>query len=522
MGALGAAGVVGLGPGTVATGRPQSGPYPYHPLLFHLDLSILAYQLYGQSLVWPFDPYYEHAGNRKKMVQRVYAQLEKSAGEYWPGTGLDKIRGPDVTLPEDKAPLDPILYRYSQIDPHRSCLSRPHKNWVWYTPVPEICERIGRVYVVYRDQGERVHASMVKPAGGPANASVSAAAPDELYCFEGVTGKKSEGDAVSRSLLGFVLKRRHPDGGYDIHIAFRGSRSGKLPRTARKAYHDHKAAGNPDWATDLGCNRTGRSQDITETGDISRGFKMTIREVKDCLEHCLTMAAAAESESSAPRQITVTGHSLGGALAQCFVSSELLGTRRPTGDSLGDWPWEKLKLVTYSAPRAGTKDWAQALTEKLEANFWETTNRRWDSNALSPANEEIVARMQDPGRAAAYRVLLSNDPLTTKRNLCHGGEHVGTTVYADNESSLGRAGRMAAHEPAEVRKYLLDQLTPKPAGGAPWVTERDVRVSGWQRDHARVVHDIIAHHQEMGESFDADGLHRDLEMYNRIRSDSEL
>ena len=32
------------------------GSFPYHPLVYHLDLSILAYHLYGQSLVWPFDP----------------------------------------------------------------------------------------------------------------------------------------------------------------------------------------------------------------------------------------------------------------------------------------------------------------------------------------------------------------------------------------------------------------------------------------------------------------------------------
>jgi hypothetical protein len=27
--------------------------FPYNPLVYHMDLSILAYQLYAQSLVWP-------------------------------------------------------------------------------------------------------------------------------------------------------------------------------------------------------------------------------------------------------------------------------------------------------------------------------------------------------------------------------------------------------------------------------------------------------------------------------------
>ncbi len=35
------------------------GSLPYHPLVLHLDLSVLAYQAYAQALVWPFDPYYE-------------------------------------------------------------------------------------------------------------------------------------------------------------------------------------------------------------------------------------------------------------------------------------------------------------------------------------------------------------------------------------------------------------------------------------------------------------------------------
>ena len=48
------------------TGLAQA-EFPYHPWVYHLDLSILAYHLYGQSLVWPYDPYYEeHAGRRNR------------------------------------------------------------------------------------------------------------------------------------------------------------------------------------------------------------------------------------------------------------------------------------------------------------------------------------------------------------------------------------------------------------------------------------------------------------------------
>ncbi len=56
-----------------AVAADRDATLPYHPLVYHLDLSILAYQLYGQSLVWPFDPYYEEFNDRsrKKMIQRV-------------------------------------------------------------------------------------------------------------------------------------------------------------------------------------------------------------------------------------------------------------------------------------------------------------------------------------------------------------------------------------------------------------------------------------------------------------------
>ena len=48
---------------------------PYHPIVYHLDLTVLAYQLYSQSLVWPFDPYYEDLdpppGRREDVMDAV-------------------------------------------------------------------------------------------------------------------------------------------------------------------------------------------------------------------------------------------------------------------------------------------------------------------------------------------------------------------------------------------------------------------------------------------------------------------
>ena len=37
----------------------MAGGTPYDERLYHLDLCILSYQLYTQSLLWPMDPYSE-------------------------------------------------------------------------------------------------------------------------------------------------------------------------------------------------------------------------------------------------------------------------------------------------------------------------------------------------------------------------------------------------------------------------------------------------------------------------------
>src|SRR5438046_1138929 len=91
------------------------GTFPYHPLVFELDLAILAYQIHGQSLVWPIDPYYEeHAGSRgtsrdtMMALVRAWAQLRGPA-QVAGGAGLDAYRGPGALAGlADNPAHDPI------------------------------------------------------------------------------------------------------------------------------------------------------------------------------------------------------------------------------------------------------------------------------------------------------------------------------------------------------------------------------------------------------------------------------
>jgi len=84
------------------------GGLPYHPFAFHLDLSIYAYQLYGQTLAWPFDPYYEDAGpGRDALMDRLRRTVERDknrpsvvvwslANESMTGDGLPTVASTDV------------------------------------------------------------------------------------------------------------------------------------------------------------------------------------------------------------------------------------------------------------------------------------------------------------------------------------------------------------------------------------------------------------------------------------------
>src|SRR5262245_23565591 len=93
------------------------GTFPYHPLVFELDLAILAYQVHAQSMVWPIDPFYEeHAGDagtpRDAWMKLVYDWAQRRGpAQVDAMVGLDGYRGPGVLAGiADNPTLDPILY----------------------------------------------------------------------------------------------------------------------------------------------------------------------------------------------------------------------------------------------------------------------------------------------------------------------------------------------------------------------------------------------------------------------------
>jgi hypothetical protein len=514
----------------------ELGTFPYNPLVYELDLAILAYQLHGQSMVWPIDPFYEeHAGggtSRDTMMALVRGwAARRGEAQVAAMAGLDAYRGPGVLAGlDDNAAHDPIVYDYARIHPWSSTVTNNDGRWTEYLTPGAITGRIRDVYVSARPIGGD-GASVVLTQLTPGRDDADPDATDVLCAFEGGTGDKGEpGQPASYSLMGFVLVRDTAGGGYDLHVTFRGSRSGSATRAALDALSSDEAAGNPDWITDLGWD-TVSAPDVSATGGVHRGFARSMMSILPGAFQCLENAAALRGDT-APTNIYVTGHSLGGGLAQHFASAVLLGAR-DLPDAVRAWPWPALKLVTFSAPRAGDYRWAAALSgDALESPFYDPGPLETvDADALLVLDPIIIERLHDASRPAAFRVLISTDPITTTR-IGGTGTHVGTTVYVDGTGFIDWIGVVdpAAHEPANVRGDMTgafaDDRTPPVAFRyrplTDLVPDRDDAGMGTPLEMEKLAEGLRGYHADQGLWFDDVAFTRDLELRFAIeRGDAE-
>lgn len=447
--------------------------FPYNPLVYHLDLAILAYQLHGQSLIWPHDPYYEELSNKTKgratMVEKVKGWAATTGNAQILGPQLDSYRGPgSLNGFANNASHDPIIYNYSLLDPWNKSIMNAAGIWTEYMTPKAITSQIKETHVCYRPTGASNSATTSIQIERKHD-NVSANANSYLLAFEGGTGDKGEANQPpSQSIMGFIMTRDNPNGTYDVHIAFRGSRSGSAGRAVLQSFSGKNAKGNPDWITDLGYDRlssAGGGGFVSTVGKVHRGFLTSLKSIMPNLMNCLQKVPAFK-DNIAPNNITVTGHSLGGALAQQFTSSILMGNKfGPDGtgaslpSTLRDWPWRNIKLVTYGAPRVGDAEFAEKLTvEKLQSEFFSTAISPTDFDAIKVSNASIKPRISNPNRPAAYRVLNTKDPITTQKGA--GGKHVGKTVYVNPRkfSNLVGAPDFSAHEQRQIRDYILAGL----------------------------------------------------------------
>ncbi len=291
----------------------------YDERIYHLDLCIIAYHLHSQTLIWPMDPYYEQIKDiskqekdRKTFMDLVQKNFTKPYNMFSQAAGdlikLENItcHGPGYCMGKAdqgwqlNSFLDPIISEYSNINPWQPSFTRPNKDggkwkWILYNTPKEITDRINVVKMFSYSENNGPYAVSPTIIGNaiywqrPSNIETEKQATDLLYCFEGGTGAiggaKDQKKYASWSMMGFVLAREVsrtelnitanaaiPEL-YDIHIVFRGSRSGDL--RPKEAITDEK--GNPDWVTDGDFFEKVRDPEISKFGRVCRGFGTSIK-----------------------------------------------------------------------------------------------------------------------------------------------------------------------------------------------------------------------------------------------------
>jgi hypothetical protein len=472
----------------------------YDELVYHLDLCILSYHLHNQTLIWPMDPYYEQMGGRRAPFMDVVRKFHPPSILNWRGPG--HFAG----WPTNER-LDPIVSQYKpRIDPRRPSFVRPNRErepWIVYNTPEEITKRIKSVSMVEYDRTKGPYSGhpeltgyFIIPPPDPQNPNPNNLPhPDKtdlLYCFEGGTGGIGVGgdrEHASWSMMGFVLARvvtqeelglpsLPTPAPYDVHIVFRGSRSGKV----RPVESFWIGEGHPDWATDGDFFKVLEDGFISMKGSVCRGFATSVRPVLRTVIKCLEDIQS--TNGRAPRIIYVTGHSLGGALAGLFTSSVMAGDRygpHGTGHdmpaALKVWPWRGMQLITFSAPIIGGEDFHDYFDHGL----------------------------------ASRRIWLNGDPITQeRRHYPVGGpyriptEDIRPKITSPTES----------HEPYLIRECLIKdrekwgfpikQIPAFEKGRsdpkAPW---RLVKTCGGMLDHISTLHtnSVILHRPELWTCF---------------------
>jgi hypothetical protein len=251
-----------------------------------LEYCRFAYKAYAQSCAFPLDPFYESWGPGFKKLPSARDRLIKKIHEQLGTSG-------------DARKFDPVAYKLDKtINPHEGVVYRGGTDASFILLQPRATDLEITAAQGFDRKGKPVDKG-VKLGAVSGNAKVG--------YFQGRTGMtENHPNSGWESYLGAVIYNpRHNN----VVITFRGSRSGDGARAAMGA--QFKSKGSADWVTDMN-HLKGIKVDKFGKATLAIGFYYAFESCRESLEAAYRYAVGAKQ----PAAIYVTGHSLGGALAQ--------------------------------------------------------------------------------------------------------------------------------------------------------------------------------------------------------------
>jgi len=365
-----------------------------------------AYKAYAQTLLSPMDPFFEGWGAgykfttsaRDRMMEHTHNELKTKAGE-------------------DRE-MDPILYCLeSTPNPHNGVLYRgdtDHKHYITFLP---------------RDLDKKIeHATSFDINGKQLESLDLKNAKDNWRCayFQGKTGMTVNHPSRGwRSFLGQVI---YDPGSKTVVIGFRGSRSGCGSRALSQAQLSSK--GNPDWVTDMN-HLKGVKVSKYNNVYMAAGFHYAYESCFTSLEKAFLHAIGKDK----PEYVFVTGHSLGGAMAQmAYIDIKCGKARANWGSQLQN---ANIQCFPLSAP---------PVCHGLEAQHWLSLN----------ADATSIYHYYCPYDAVHASPLVNSSAFTKANWLVGTFTHPNTDpLHLGSEIALNNNEHFPdAHEPNEVYKSL--------------------------------------------------------------------
>lgn len=248
-----------------------------------LEYCRFAYKAYAQTCSYPMDPFYEAHAAGDSARERLALALHQRAGTQG-----------------DAQKFDPIAYDLRTVpNPHQGVVYRGGED---------------TKYILFAPRPLDLSISEVKGFDLAGNALASpptlTGATGSVRCayFQGRTGMtQTHPTSGWTSWLGAVLYDPQTQ---NCVIVYRGSRSGKGGRALSQAQFHSK--GSPDWVTDMN-HLKGVDVPKYRGATLSCGFQYAYASSQASLRAAYT----AVTSGATPKAVYVTGHSLGGALAQC-------------------------------------------------------------------------------------------------------------------------------------------------------------------------------------------------------------